>query len=424
MKICVYEDAGVGNLWPLTLTRPAFDLRCGTGTLLERHKRYFAGAEIGVQVRPELVSLARWMHADLPVNDPDWLRSRGEVVFVNARWLAPTDPPPAGTWCGSDVAGDQVAWTVLHAADIASSTPWSSPRSYTEDGRCARPAGGLMLDYPWDIVEQNGQAIRGDFSHWSKRESAALPAGVTIVGPSDQVFVDPSARVEALAVLDATHGPIVVDAGAVVQALGRLEGPCYVGPECQVLGAKVRGGTTLGRGCRVGGEVEASVLHGFVNKYHDGFVGHSYVGGWVNLGAGTQVSDLRNDYHPISVFLGGKKVETGLVKVGAYLGDYTRTSVGALLNAGTVVGPFGQLLANGGLLPRSVPPFCQLEHGHVQERSDIRLMFEAAATGVGRRDREWTDIHAEFFYQLYVQTEAERRRAIRESEQRRMRRVV
>ena len=94
-------------------------------------------------------------------------------------------------------------------------------------------------------------------------------------------------------------------------------------------GARVRG-TTLGVGCRVGGEVEATIMQGFVNKYHDGFLGHSYVGAWVNFGAGTQVSDLRNDYGPISVYLRGRKVDTGLVKVGAYLGDFTRTSVGAL----------------------------------------------------------------------------------------------
>jgi UDP-N-acetylglucosamine diphosphorylase/glucosamine-1-phosphate N-acetyltransferase len=421
MKVCVYEDAGVHNLSPLTLTRPAFELRCGTGTLLERQRRYFGGADLGVQVRPELAALTRLMHPDLPVNDATWLRGGGDVVFVNARWLAPAASPGSFKRCGVGLVGEQLAWRVVDPAQLDAA---ARPRPDVDHAQSVRPAGGEMLDYPWHLVERNGEAIREDLALFAQREAAAALPGVTVLGPANRVFVERSARVEAQVVLDARIGPVVIDAGAVVQTFSRLEGPCYIGPNSQVLAATVRGGTTLGRGCRVGGEVEASVLHGFVNKYHDGFVGHSYVGGWVNFGAGTQVSDLRNDYGPITVFLGGKKVETGLIKVGSYLGDYTRTSVGALLNAGTVVGPFGQLLADGGLLPRSVPPFCQLEHGRVQERSDIRLMFEAAATGVGRREREWTDTHAEFFYQLYVQTEEERRKAIRESEQRRMRRVV
>ena len=421
MKICVFEDTGVGNLSPLSLTRPAFDLRCGTGTLLERHKGYFAGAALAVQVRPGLAELTRLAHPGLPVNDATWLAGGEDVIFVNARWLAPAGRPESSRWCGSGVVGEQIAWSVVPAADLAAPlNPWERL------GRtaCVRPAGGAMIDYPWHLVEHNAEAIREDFAHGPNREARAGLKGVLVLGPAKQVVVHPAALVEEQVVLDATNGPVIVEAGAIVQAFSRLEGPCYVGPGCQVLAAKIRGGTTLGRGCRVGGEVEASILHGFVNKYHDGFVGHSYVGGWVNFGAGTQVSDLRNDYSPVSVFLDGKKVETGLIKVGSFLGDYTRTSVGALLNVGTVVGPFSQMLANGGLLPRSVPPFCQLEHGRVKERSDLRLMFEAAATGVGRRDREWTDTHAEFFFQLYVHTEAERRKAIRESEQRRMRQVV
>ena len=103
---------------------------------------------------------------------------------------------------------------------------------------------------------------------------------------------DAGAAIEPFVVADTRNGPVLVDAGAVVHSFSRLEGPCYVGPESWVLGAKLRGGT-VGPRCRVGGEFEASILHANSNKYHDGFLGHSYVGEWVNLGAGTQISDLR-----------------------------------------------------------------------------------------------------------------------------------
>jgi len=423
MRICVFEDVAVSGFYPLSLTRPVFALRCGTGTLLDRQMRYFGATEVGVHMRPDLDELTRLVRPDLHVNDAAWLRSTGEIVFVNARWLAPTLIPPLFEPNGVGLVGDQVAWIVVSGRELEAMTE-DSPRPWEKrDHPDAQPAGGVLLEHLWQLVERNAEAIREDFTHFSARESTAV-LGAVVKGPVEQVFIDPSASVESHVFFDVTRGPIVIDQGAVVDAFSRLEGPCYVGPNSRVVAAKLRSGTTLGRGCRVGGEVEASILHGFVNKYHEGFVGHSYVGGWVNFGAGTQISDLRNDYAPISVYLAGKRFDTGQIKVGAYLGDFTRTSIGALLNAGTVVGPFGQMLASGTLLPRSVPPFCQTENGRLKERPDLRLMFEAAATAVGRRDRQWTETHVEFFFQLFVQTEPERRKAIRESEQRRMRRVV
>ncbi len=285
-------------------------------------------------------------------------------------------------------------------------------------------AGGALIDYPWDLVEHNAGALRQDFLHWSAaRESAPLPAGVAVVGSADQVRIDPSAHVEPMVVIDATKGPVMIDRDALVQAFSRLEGPCYVGPGSHILGAKLHGGS-IGPNCRVGGEVEASILHGHTNKAHDGFLGHSYVGEWANLGAGTQVSDLRTDYGTIAFRIGGRTIDSGLMKVGAFLGDHAKTSINAQLNTGTIVGPFGQLLTNGGLMPRVVPAFCRVGHGRLQERTDLREMFETAAVVMGRRNQRWTETHAEFFIGLYEMTEEERRQTIREAEQRRLRRVV
>src|SRR5262249_20122520 len=132
-------------------------------------------------------------------------------------------------------------------------------------------------------------------------------AHAAVIGPRERLYVHATARVEPHVVVDTTRGPVVLDAEAVVQAFSRIEGPCYVGPQTQLLGAKVRG-CTFGPVCRIGGEVEAAVVQGYSNKYHDGYLGHSYVGEWVNLGAGTQTSDLRNDYGPVSLTVAGQKV--------------------------------------------------------------------------------------------------------------------
>ncbi len=273
-------------------------------------------------------------------------------------------------------------------------------------------------------MEHDADALRQDFVHWNAtRESAPIPAGVAVVGPAEQVRIDPSARIEPTVAIDSTKGPVMIDRDAVVQAFSRIEGPCYVGPESHILGAKLRGGS-IGPNCRVGGEVEASILHGHANKAHDGFLGHSYVGEWANLGAGTQVSDLRTDYGTVVFRIGGRTIDSGLMKIGAFLGDHAKTSISAQLNTGTMVGPFGQLLTSGGLMPRVVPPFCRVGHGRLQERTDLRELFETAAVMMGRRNQRWTETHAEFFLALYEMTEEERRRTMREAEQRRLRRVV
>jgi UDP-N-acetylglucosamine diphosphorylase/glucosamine-1-phosphate N-acetyltransferase len=226
-----------------------------------------------------------------------------------------------------------------------------------------------------------------------------------------------------MVVIDTTNGPVLLDRGAVVQAFSRLEGPCYVGPGTQLHAARVRD-ASFGPQCRVGGAVESSVIQGYSNKAHEGFLGHSYLGEWVNFGSGTQTSDLRTDYGTVSMRSNGRRVDTGRLKVGSFVGDHVKTSMGVLFNTGSAVGPFGLLLASGGLLPRSLPPFGQYAHGHVEERSDLREMFGTAATVMARRGREWTEDHAEFYFDLFEQTAAERRQAVREGEQRRLRRVV
>src|SRR5262249_35303314 len=151
----------------------------------------------------------------------------------------------------------------------------------------------------------------------------------------------------------------------------RIEGPSYVGSQTHVLGAKIRPGTTLGPNCRVGGEVEASIIQGHSNKYHDGFLGHSYIGEWVNLGAGTDNSDLRKDYGRVTVVVNGQSVATGRPKVGCFIGDHTRTGLGTLINTGSNIGSFCNLLPAGPLAPKYLPAFTSWWNGSLRDTADL-----------------------------------------------------
>jgi UDP-N-acetylglucosamine diphosphorylase/glucosamine-1-phosphate N-acetyltransferase len=226
------------------------------------------------------------------------------------------------------------------------------------------------------------------------------------------MLVDPTAVVDPMVVADTTKGPVVIDREAVINAFSRLEGPCYIGPATQVLGAKIRAGATLGPHCRVGGEVEASIIHGYSNKYHDGFLGHAYVGEWVNLGAGTHNSDLRNDYGPVHVTVDGQSIDTGCTKVGCFLGDHTKTGLGTLLNTGTNSGIFCNLLPSGRLLPKHVPSFCSWWNGSLRENSDLWQLLRTAAEVMRRRGQALTDSHASLYSHIFDQTAALRRRSL------------
>src|SRR5262245_2505622 len=347
MRVCLCED-GWQRLEPLSATRPVFELVCGITSLGEKQRRWLGASDWGVCIRPALAALYRRQHPDIPVNEYGWLLS-SPMALVNGRWLPPATfvTLPGGPCVG--MTGDRVVFAVLSDEQLASFR-FSDLALVTKEWQHVLPhidVGGQLIDYPWDLIEHNAAAIAKDVSAVAKPEWPHRGDAVSVVGPADRVWLAPSARIEPFVVADTLHGPVVVDEQAMVTPVMGRERPCYSGPRSQIMGAKIRGGTTIGPHCRIGGEVEASIVHGYSNKYHEGFLGHSYVGEWVNLGAGTHNSDLRNDYGEVTVTIAGEPVATGLSKVGCFLGDHTKTGLGTLINTGTSVGVFAGLLPAG-----------------------------------------------------------------------------
>ncbi len=422
MRVCLFEDRGAANLEPLSLTRPVFDLLCGLDSLAAKQCRHFAPCQVGVLVRPWLADVYRLEHPQTAVNDTAWLRAE-PTILVNGRWLPPSAVVPDLSGPSVFLAGDEVAYAVIGTDRLGYCSP------HTIDDCLAiwkntlpnRQVGGRMMSYPWELVQQNGEQIGRDFAEQSVGRPLTV-ADLAVVGPPEQLLIDPTARIDPLVAADTTNGPVVIEPGAVVTAFTRLEGPCCVGPYTHILGAKIRGGTTVGPHCRIGGEVEASIVQGYTNKYHDGFLGHSYLGAWVNLGAGTHNSDLRNDYGEVSVVLDGRPVETGLTKVGCFMGDHTKTGLAALLNTGTHIGAFCSVLPSGGYAPKYVPSFASWWKGQLVDRADLDRLTATADQVMRRRGLAFTPVHAALARHLFEETATARRRATREPEVRHMRR--
>jgi UDP-N-acetylglucosamine diphosphorylase/glucosamine-1-phosphate N-acetyltransferase len=268
------------------------------------------------------------------------------------------------------------------------------PEKAFEDLRYPAEANAFLAGSAADLIRWSPRQIVQDFryAYQAGTVRGAIDAGVHVLQP-EAVHVARGARVMAGAVLNAEGGPILIQENAVVEPLAYLEGPVVIGEGSRVkAGAQIREGTVLGPVCKVGGEVEATVFQGYANKQHDGYVGHSFVGEWVNLGAGTITSDLKNNYSAVRFFrttrewLERKGTDSGQRLLGLTVGDFTTTGIGTTFPTGAVAG-VGCNLYGTALQPVYVPSFVWGTPDALAEHR-IDAMIETAARAMERRKVE------------------------------------
>src|SRR5512142_2465388 len=426
MRLCLVEDQAVSDLEPLTLTRPVFDLLLGSDTIGSKIARAFrigpGPTRRGALIRPHLAALWRLCEPGTVINARNWL-ARAPVLVANARWVPPADfllPDSALPWVGTC---DGLPACAAVGPDLAVALEWGGIDAWFDEVASRAEVvdlGGEWIAHLWDLVAKNADHLARDFAAAGRSGlSRCHRANAALVGSAERLSIHETARIDPYTVFDTTGGPITIAAGAVVQPFTRIEGPCYIGRDTQLFRANLRGGVTLGPDCRIGGEVEASIIHGYTNKYHGGFLGHAYVGEWVNLGAITSNSDLRNDYGEVFVPLGGNPVATGQAKVGCFIGDNTRAGLGSMLNTGTTIGVMCNLLPAGPLLPKHVPSFAAVLYGRVAPGFPLDQMFATARTVMGRRNLVFTEVEEQLYLDLYEQTRLERERTYQRHVERR-----
>ena len=195
-----------------------------------------------------------------------------------------------------------------------------------------------MINYPWDLINNNGQEIVSDFATVAANEKVRI-RGTVYEGAHllnrEKIVIGEGSKVKPGVVLDAENGPIFIGNNVTVFPNAVIEGPAFVGDRSLIkMGAKIYENTSIGEVCKVGGEVEASIIHSYSNKQHDGFLGHAYLGQWVNLGADTNNSDLKNNYGNVKLVLDGEEVESGSMFMGLLMGDHSKSSINTMFNTG------------------------------------------------------------------------------------------
>jgi UDP-N-acetylglucosamine diphosphorylase/glucosamine-1-phosphate N-acetyltransferase len=281
---------------------------------------------------------------------------------------------------------ETVGWWVPAGAS------WSGP----EAGGAAVGIEGVRLHGAFDLVTALEHLLVSDAADFLREPGDPIPDGTIVIGdPHDVVLL--GARIEPGVVFDVRHGAVVVEQHVYVRAGTRLEGPLYVGPGSELLGGHI-GWSAVGPRCKVRGEVTASVFFGYANKAHDGFLGHSVVGRWVNLGAGTTTSNLKNTYGPVRLEVDSGRIESGRQFLGTLFGDHAKTAIGTLFPTGALVG-VGANVFGAAAAPKTIAPFAWGVGGEARQTLDGFLT--TARRVMPRRSVEVTDAVAAALEAVY-----------------------
>jgi len=391
--IVLFEDAGHANLQPLLYWRSLPELRIGRKIVLDRTAQRLGSAVCGVWTRAWIAAVAA-QRCGAPANQP--LGDDG--VLVNARWLAGGDVCTAEAPCVGTVDGE-VAYIACDARLSERLEPEimldAARRDAALRGVTRVDAGGAFIRYPWDVISRLAALLEEDWRETDAGVESAVDAR-SMMGPAERIHVGQRAVIHPAAVIDASAGPVFLSDDARVGAGAVVEGPIYVGPGTHIHPhAWLHGGNALGPVCRVGGELHGCIVQGYTNKQHEGYLGHAYVGSWVNIGAGSVNSDLKNTYGNVRVPINRREVDTGLRFFGAIIADHAKIGINVALPTGAVVGAAATISGSRGVA-KFVPSLGWLTDDGLG-RADAGRQLDAATRMMVRRGVDMSDEEVELF---------------------------
>lgn len=408
INVVFYEDHKASQFYPISLTRPVHYLVCGCMSIKDRIIKSL-GIDVSYVyhvIRPELHATFKEREENNHLCLP-----KGDTLFIDARLLYWKELDSISFSEEKVYKINEETAAFFIKGDTLLKEKNNEFRHFHEDIANVKveKIDGRLINYLWDLVDEMPNLVDFDFKSFYKTQlKNGLDNSVKIYGDDKLVYIDEKADIHPHVVIDTRNGAVVIEQGAEVQPFSRIEGPSYIGRNAIVLGAKVRSGSYIGENCRVGGEVENSILHANSNKYHEGFLGHSYIGEWINLGALTTNSDLKNNYSEVEVYVDGKRTNTNSKKVGCFIGDHSKTSIGTLINTGTYIGVMCNILASGVLIPKYIPSFSNYSKGKFLRPFPLKNIFNTAEVVKSRRDEKFTENEKNMLINIFEDTKEKR----------------
>ncbi len=340
MKLIVFEDEAYQNLLPITYTRASFELRIGSKILLERIVERLKPEKTLVIARDYLKRVLEERYPRVKVGEEvsedvivvNGLLYLGETEYKTLKRLLIEESDKA-LFLGERLVAAKISEKILRKEGINIIYNHELLRKSVKI-ECVN--GVRLIEYPWHIINYLPEIIREEFSICID-ESPNIDSRVYVRGDEKLLHVGDNTVIEPGTIIDVRNGPVYIGCNVEVESHSRIAGPTYIGDKTIIYGGRVES-STIGVECRIGGEVVNSIIHGYSNKRHYGFLGHSYVGEWVNLGAGFTNSNLKNTYGEVKMNIGGQSINTGNIFIGCFIGDHARASIGTLVYTGKKIG--------------------------------------------------------------------------------------
>ena len=419
MIVSLFEDETFENFLPLTYAKPVFQLKSGIFSFLQRTRRVFQGYPLILFARDYLAPTLK-QQVSHPINDPDAIDD--DLILVNGALVVDEQTRQLiQKKLGKDVVMTQNGKVVLahlsrkvaekHAEELCKLLTQRQLKRIVKKCKILKAQNMPLMKYPWDLVNNCAELVRKDFKLIHENGSeGTIDKHATVYGDASNLHLDKEASIEAFSVLDVRNGPIYIGKETIVHAGSRITGPAYIGDKTVVASGLVREGCHIGSVCRVGGELDATILHGYTNKYHTGYIGHSYIGEWVNMGAATTNSDLKNTYGTVKATVKGKETNTRCVKVGCFISDHAKTSIGTQIYTGKKVGVASHV---HGFVTEDVPSFTLWAKSLGAEAVELylRSAIDTQKRVFARRGIKQTRADIELLKKIFKLTAKERRKA-------------
>jgi UDP-N-acetylglucosamine diphosphorylase/glucosamine-1-phosphate N-acetyltransferase len=399
-KFVLFDGEERVSLLPFTYTRSIAEIRIGILKIVEKWS-------LALGERPMIRA-----HAHLSTKYP--FNAEGVCIYINGALLpdATLTQVISGLEKGKVLVSKAGRVLALHPDQPVSTLNHLYMLSKTLPKQvCEHEVQQLM--YPWDIFRFNGQQIRSDILMMQLEPNGdQLPGDNKILHP-ENIYIAPGAKV-TWSMLNASEGPIYIGPDAEVMEGCIIKGPFALCDHAQLkMGAKIYGDTTIGPYSKAGGEIGNSVLMGYSNKGHDGYLGNSVLGEWCNLGADTNNSNLKNNYSNVKVwsYAAGKEIDTGLQFCGLIMGDHSKCGINTMFNTGTVVGVSANIYG-GGFPPKFIPSFAWggAEGFQVYE---FDKALETAERVMARRNMPLTDIDKQILWQVFEDSNSLRKERLK-----------
>jgi len=415
MQICIYEDIHYENLEPLIFIRPVYDLVCGMTSLREKIVRLFPNNKIALHCRKYLEPYLKVLYK-FDINTV----SDNDVLFINGRTLATDELLKFIDLKNKDCVvyknkegvvaarlnGEMLEKFLPKLNDLISDQDFNNLKIFEIEAK--------TINYNWDLIHYHSEMMLYDYSYLAanvnEKNQAKVYDGVHIV-EKDNVILKSGTIVKPGVVLDASKGPIFIENNVNIFPNAVIEGPAYIGEGSQIKAqAYIYDNVSAGKVCKLGGEVEYSIILPFTNKQHAGFIGHAYLGSWVNLGADTNCSDLKNNYGFVRMFVNGEAIVTNQQFLGVVIGDHTKVAINTMFNTGTVVG-FSSNVFGAGFPSKSLPSFTWGGCGSASTTYDLERAIETAKRVMARRNYIMSEEEENVFRKTFDITKKVRKRA-------------